>query len=113
LDNAALGLVRQQQELFYRRRFVGSRFQHQTDFVSIATAFGIRALDLGQERDPRAALEQAMNTRGPWLVRVPIDESEHVLPFVAPGGANTDSLDHPQCPAPQSAIIAPDDCSEI
>lgn len=95
LDNAALGLVRQQQELFYRKRFVGSRYANRTDFVSIASAFQIRAKDLGRESDPSTALEQAMNTRGPWLIRVPIEESEHVLPFVAPDAANTQSLDHP------------------
>ena len=95
LDNAALGLVRQQQELFYSKRFVASRFARGTDFVSIATAFQIRATNLGSETDPDSALEQAMNTRGPWLIRVPIDETEHVFPFVKPGGANTQSLDHP------------------
>jgi acetolactate synthase-1/2/3 large subunit len=94
LDNAALGLVRQQQELFYRKRFVGSRFPRRTDFVSIASAFQIRARDLGRESDPCEVLELAMNTRGPWLIRVPIEESEHVFPFVAPGGANTQSLDY-------------------
>lgn len=95
LDNAALGLVRQQQELFYRKRFVGSRYANRPDFVSIASAFQIRARDLGCESEPRAVLEHAMSTRGPWLIRVPIDESEHVYPFVAPGAANTQSLDHP------------------
>jgi acetolactate synthase-1/2/3 large subunit len=94
LDNAALGLVRQQQELFYRKRFVGSRFRRRTDFVSIASAFQIRARDLGRESDPGRALELAMKTRGPWLIRVPIEESEHLFPFVAPGDANTQSLDH-------------------
>ncbi len=95
LDNAALGLVRQQQELFYGKRLVASGFARRTDFVSIASAFGIRATDLGGECDPGRAFEQAMRTRGPWLVRVPIDPAAHVFPFVAPGAANTQSLDHP------------------
>ena len=62
LDNAALGLVRQQQELFYSKRFVASRFARGTDFVSIAAAFQIRATDLATESDLATALEQAMNT---------------------------------------------------
>jgi acetolactate synthase-1/2/3 large subunit len=95
LDNAALGLVRQQQEMFYGQRFVGSRFPRPTDFVSIASAFQIRATDLGRASDPGPALEHAMNTPGPWLLRVPIDQSEHVFPFVKPGASNTQSLDHP------------------
>ena len=95
LDNAALGLVRQQQELFYGNRLVASRFARRTDFVAIAAAFQIRATDLGTDSDPARALERVMHTRGPWLLRVPIDETEHVLPFVKPGASNTQSLDHP------------------
>ena len=95
LDNAALGLVRQQQELFYRQRYVGSQYRQSTNFVAIAKAFGLRAHDLGNDRNPERTLEQAMTARGPLLIRVPIDETEHVLPMVAPGAANTDSLDHP------------------
>ena len=47
LNNAHLGLVRQQQELFYGRRFHGSRFEAQPDFAALARAFGITGVDLG------------------------------------------------------------------
>ncbi len=93
LDNAALGLVRQQQELFYRQRFVGSRYQHATNFVAVAKAFGLPAHDLGDVHNPEQTLAQALARRGPLLVRVPIDETEHVLPMVAPGAANTDTVE--------------------
>jgi acetolactate synthase-1/2/3 large subunit len=95
LDNAALGLVRQQQELFFRQRYVGSRYQKSTDFVAVAQAFGLHAYDLGSDREPRQRLEQALSRPGPVLIRVPIAETEHVLPMVEPGAANTHALDHP------------------
>jgi acetolactate synthase-1/2/3 large subunit len=94
LDNAALGLVRQQQELFYQRRFVASLYSQPSRFVSIAQAFGIPAFDLGDAAEPHAALSSALRRRGPMLIRVPIAATQHVLPMVAPGAANTEALDH-------------------
>jgi len=94
LDNAALGLVRQQQELFYQQRFVASLYAQPSRFVAIAQAFGIPALDLGNAADPQAALSHAMSMRGPVLIRVPIAATRHVMPMVAPGAANTEALDY-------------------
>lgn len=94
LDNAALGLVRQQQELFYRQRFVASLYSAPSRFVAIAQAFGVQAFDLGGARDPQDALSRAFANPGPALIRVPIAATEHVLPMVAPGAGNIDALDH-------------------
>jgi acetolactate synthase-1/2/3 large subunit len=94
LDNAALGLVRQQQELFYQRRFVASLYSQPSRFVAIAQAFGIPAFDLAEAAEPHAALSNALRRRGPVLIRVPIAATQHVLPMVAPGAANTEALDH-------------------
>jgi acetolactate synthase-1/2/3 large subunit len=94
LDNAALGLVRQQQELFYRKRFVASLFAQPSNFVSIAHAFGIPAVDLERKARPEEALRRAIVSDGPALIRVPIAAEHHVLPMVAPGAANTEALDH-------------------
>ncbi len=94
LDNAALGLVRQQQELFYQQRYTASRYQQATDFVAIARAFGLHAHDLDKAHEPRDLLQHALAEPGPMLIRVPIDEAEHVLPMVAPGKANTQPVDH-------------------
>ncbi|MFL6577929.1 MAG: biosynthetic-type acetolactate synthase large subunit [Povalibacter sp.] len=94
LDNGALGLVRQQQTLFYRRRLVASQFAQPSNFVAIARGFGIQALDLGATSEAGSVLADALRTEGPMLIRVPIDADEHVLPMVAPGAANIDALDH-------------------
>lgn len=95
LDNASLGLVRQQQELFYRKRFVASRYAQPSNFVAIAHAFGIPAVDLERGARPEEALRRAIRGDGPTLIRVPIAAEHHVLPMVAPGAANTEALDHP------------------
>ena len=95
LDNGSLGLVRQQQELFYRSRFVASTFRQRSDFVAIARAFGMQAVELGESTCAPARLADALRAPGPALIRVPLSAEHHVLPMVAPGAANIDALDHP------------------
>ena len=94
LDNAALGLVRQQQTLFYGRRLVASHFSQPGDFPGIARAFGIPAIDLETCSAPHGTLSRALNGDGPILIRVPIGADEHVLPMVAPGSGNVEAIDH-------------------
>ena len=88
LNNAHLGLVRQQQQLFYGERYHASRFHAEPDFAAIARGFGIRAYDLGTTADPRAMLREALAARGPVLVNVPIGAEENVYPMVPPGAPN-------------------------
>ncbi|MFN8644047.1 MAG: thiamine pyrophosphate-dependent enzyme [Candidatus Binatia bacterium] len=47
LNNGHLGMVRQQQQLFYGARYHASRFHAEPDFAAIARGFGIAAHDLG------------------------------------------------------------------
>jgi acetolactate synthase-1/2/3 large subunit len=92
LNNAHLGLVRQQQQLFYGGRYHASRFHAEPDFVTIARGFGVRACDLGGAGDPRAMLARALAEPGPSLVNVPIGAEENVYPMVPPGAANRDMI---------------------
>jgi acetolactate synthase I/II/III large subunit len=92
LNNEHLGLVRQQQQLFYGERFHASRFHAKTDFAAIARGFAVNAIDLGRVEDPIASLAEALETPGPCLINVPIDAEENVFPMVPPGGANRDMI---------------------
>ncbi|HEX7045469.1 MAG TPA: acetolactate synthase large subunit [Burkholderiales bacterium] len=92
LDNNSLGLVHQQQELFYGKRFFASCYRAPTDFVAVARGFGVAALDLDRVADPLAALEEALAAPGPCLVRVSIAVHEKVFPMVAPGAANREMI---------------------
>lgn len=91
-DNGSLGLVQQQQDLFYGRRVFASTYRHHIDFLKIAEGFGVFAVDLSQARDPMAELERALLREGPCLVRVPVDARENVYPMVPPGAANTEMI---------------------
>ena len=92
MNNASLGLVFQQQTLFYGQRIFSSKFKGEPDFVRIAEGFGWRTLDLDTAADPRAALADALSARGPTFIHARIDCREQVLPMVAPGGANKDMI---------------------
>jgi acetolactate synthase-1/2/3 large subunit len=88
LDNGHLGLVRQQQQLFYGGRCHGSRFHAEPDFTAIARGFGLAACDLADGREPLAMLSRALGTPHACLVRVPIARDANVYPMVPPGAPN-------------------------
>lgn len=88
MNNNALGLVGQQQDLFYEGRRFAADFEHAVDFPMIARGFGVPTVDLAVETDPRTALTKALQTPGPCMIHVPIDASDHVYPMVPPGAAN-------------------------
>ncbi|MDR1274829.1 MAG: acetolactate synthase large subunit [Candidatus Accumulibacter sp.] len=92
MNNASLGLVAQQQNLFYGGRVFSSRFAVEPDFLRIAEGFGWRTLDLDSANNPREALGEALSSRGPVFIHARIDRSEQVLPMVVPSGANKDMI---------------------
>jgi acetolactate synthase-1/2/3 large subunit len=93
LNNRHLGLVRQQQQLFYGGRYHASRFHAEPDFVAIAHGFGVEAVDLGGTDNPLGTLGRAMRRPGPCLINVPIAAETNVYPMVPPGAANRDMID--------------------
>jgi len=92
MNNASLGLVFQQQTMFYGERIFASKFKGVPDFLKVAEGFGWQTLDLDLADDPRAALRRALAGRGPLLIHASIDMREQVLPMVAPGASNKDMI---------------------
>ena len=85
MNNQHLGLVRQQQELFYQKRYYASKFDATPDFAAIARGFGIRGYNLADDLDPIEILADVLSQSGPNLVNVPVHHAENVLPMVPPG----------------------------
>ncbi len=92
MNNQSLGLVHQQQNLFYGKRIMASRYERPTDFLKIAEGFGMRAVDLDPSPNPRATLAEALQTPGPCLIHATIDPNEFVYPMVPPGAANSEMI---------------------
>lgn len=92
MNNSALGLVCQQQAMFFGKRQFASLFTHVPDFVALAEACGVRAVNLDTADDPRAALAEAISRYGPCLIHCSINVEEQVCPIVPPGAANREMI---------------------
>ncbi|MBI4566183.1 MAG: acetolactate synthase 2 catalytic subunit [Planctomycetes bacterium] len=88
LDNRALGMVRQWQELFFEHRYSEVDLSDNPDFVRVAEAFGIPAFRLEDRREETQAIERLTRDRGPVLAHVLIDPQANVWPLVPPGHSN-------------------------
>ena len=91
-NNQSLGLVRQQQRLFYQQHYFASSYGIRVDFAAIARGFGMQAYDLGEQVNPDEMLAEAICKPGPCLIHIPIDMEDEVSPIVPPGAANTTML---------------------
>jgi acetolactate synthase-1/2/3 large subunit len=92
MNNRSLGLVYQQQTMFYERRLFASAYRKTPDFITLTRGFGIDAVDLDRAQDPERALGAALRQPGPCLIHATIDAAEQVLPMVPPGAANTEMI---------------------
>ncbi|NZA25243.1 acetolactate synthase 2 catalytic subunit [Luteimonas sp. SJ-92] len=93
LDNQALGMVRQWQELFFERRYSEIDLSDNPDFAVVARAFGIEAISLARADGVDAALERLLAVPGPALLHVAIDPAANVWPLVPPNHNNAQMLD--------------------
>lgn len=92
LNNGHLGLVRQQQTLFYQENLTAVKFHQGVNFAVAAESMGVKGVDLSRSDNPMADLQNALSEHGPCVINLPICETEMVYPMVAPGGANRDMI---------------------
>lgn len=85
LNNQVLGMVKQQQELMYERRFSQIDLAGSPDFVKLAEAYGVKGLRASSKAEARLVWEEAMRTPGPALVEFMIPTDENVYPMVLAG----------------------------
>ena len=95
INNGFLGMVRQWQELFYQRRYVGTRLWGP-DFVKIAEAYGIPAERVSHNLDVLPAILRAMNHEGPYIIDFQVEPEANIYPMVPPGAALTEFIEGPQ-----------------
>ncbi len=88
LDNSALGMVRQWQELFFDGNYSEVDLSDNPDFVQVAQSFGIEAFAISERSEVEAGIDRLLATDGPVLMHVKIDQKENVWPLVPPGQSN-------------------------
>lgn len=91
LNNRYLGMVRQWQELFFRKRYSGTDLSRNPDFVKIAQAYGAVGIRVEKPSQVKPALEKALNTPSPVVMDFLIEREENVFPMV-PAGENLDHI---------------------
>ncbi|AJR01525.1 Acetolactate synthase large subunit [Enterobacteriaceae bacterium bta3-1] len=93
LDNQRLGMVRQWQQLFFDGRYSETNLSDNPDFIMLASAFGISGQTITRKDQVDAALDTLLNSEGPYLLHVSIDELENVWPLVPPGAGNESMME--------------------
>jgi acetolactate synthase-1/2/3 large subunit len=93
LDNSALGMVRQWQELFFDQNYSEVDLSDNPDFAAVAKAFGIEAFSIERRDEVPAAIKKLLAAKGPVFLHVKIDPKENVWPLVPPGKSNDDMME--------------------
>lgn len=94
MDNNHHGMVRQWQELFYRRRYSACILgPSNPDFVKLAEGFGVLAIPVRERKDIEPAIRKALAHDGPVLVHVSVSKEDNVYPMVPAGNALDQVMD--------------------
>jgi len=95
INNGYLGMVRQWQEMFYRKRYVATPLACP-DFVKVGEAYGIPGLRVKRKEEVVPAIEQATEHQGPFLIDFEVEPEENVYPMVPPGAALAEVIEEPK-----------------
>ncbi len=85
LNNGFLGMVRQWQELFYKRRYASTKFAHAPDFVKLAEAYGAVGLRAKKPEEVAQVLKQGLECNKPVIMDFVVEPEESVYPMVPAG----------------------------
>ncbi len=92
LNNGYLGMVRQWQELFYKKNYCATCMDAQPDFVRLAEAYGAAGFRVTRQEDLKSTLQQAFALDKTVIVDVTVCPEENVYPMVPAGKSLTEML---------------------
>ncbi len=92
LNNGYLGMVRQWQELFYKKNYCATCLHTNPDFVALAKAYGAGGFLVERPEDLEETLRAAFAYPGPVIVDVRVEPEENVAPMVPAGAALSEML---------------------
>lgn len=85
INNMALGMVRQWQELFYEKRYAHSQIPGQPDFVKLAEAYGIKGYRIQTNEEANTILDKVLHNNEPVVLDFRVDPGENVYPMIPAG----------------------------
>jgi len=94
LNNCYLGMVRQWQELFYKKRYSYTTMCGTCpDFVKLAESYGALGMRIDKKSEVKGAIEKALNTDNVVFMDFRVEEEENVFPMVPAGEAINKMID--------------------
>jgi len=89
LNNCYLGMVRQWQELFYKRRYSHTYLNtcNCPDLVKLAQSYGALGIRVTKKKDVKKAIERAIETPNTVMIDFMVEKEENVMPMVPAGEA--------------------------
>ncbi|MGX9462639.1 acetolactate synthase 2 catalytic subunit [Shewanella sp. A14] len=93
IDNQKLGMVKQWQQLFFEERYSETDLSDNPNFVLMASAFDIPGRTINHADEVEQALDEMLNSVGPYMLHVAIDDAFNVWPLVPPGASNSDMME--------------------
>ena len=92
LNNSALGMVHQWQDLFYNKRYSQTVFTGNPDFVKLAQAYHWYGDSVSDPSQLEGSMERWLSQEGPALLEVVTPADENVFPMVPAGGTLTGQI---------------------
>ncbi|MCK9572255.1 MAG: biosynthetic-type acetolactate synthase large subunit [Candidatus Omnitrophica bacterium] len=86
INNGYLGMVRQWQELFYKRRYSYTPIT-SPDFVKLAESYGAVGIRVTKKEEVKPALKKAIAVDNTVFIDFRVEEEENVYPMVPAGEA--------------------------
>jgi len=94
-NNGFLGMVRQWQDLFYKKDYFSTHYTRNPDFVKLAEAFGIHGIRVTERSQSKDAIREAMSHPGPVLVDFMVEPEENVYPMIPAGQTTAELVEEP------------------
>ena len=91
LNNNYLGNVRQWQAMFFNRRYSFTPMMNP-DYMKIGEAYGIPSRRVAERDELLSAIDEMVNSDGPFILEVCVAEEGNVLPMTPPGGSVNEML---------------------
>ena len=85
MNNNYLGMVRQWQELFYRKNYSEVLMDGSPDFVKLAEAYGAVGLRVTKPAELSEILKVGLSMRGVVVMDIVVSAEENVYPMIPPG----------------------------
>jgi acetolactate synthase I/II/III large subunit len=84
LNNNFLGMVRQWQEMFFKKRYSYTEMTNP-DFVAIAKGYHLQAKKITRREDLGDAIDEMLACKSTYILEVEVEKEDNVMPMVPAG----------------------------